>query len=347
MVSSTGILSSQTIDINLPPPEVIFGTTAAMQIVRLRLERAAGRNIPVLIRGESGTGKEVMARLLHHLSPWKHGPFVKVNCPAIPGTLMENELFGHERGAFTGAYSSKPGKIESAQAGTLFLDEIGDLETGLQAKLLQVLQDGCFYRIGGEAEQHIDVRIVSATNHNLEEDIASGSFREDLLYRLDGVTITLPPLRERKNDIPRIIDFLIKHHSESLNCMARPLSSSAMQAMLDYPWYGNIRELENVVRRYVIFGQEDAVLADLTRGNAPFFALSTSFDGDFSLKRITRQTVLELERRVIMQVLASNNWNRKKAARVLKISYRSLMYKIREMNIPPLRVKESQPTDSL
>jgi two-component system response regulator AtoC len=342
MVFSTETESPHTIEINLPPPDVIFGTTAAMKIVRLKLERAAGRNIPVLIRGESGTGKEVIAKLLHHLSPWKHGPFVKVNCPAIPGTLMESELFGYERGAFTGAYASKPGKVESARAGTLFLDEIGDLETNLQAKLLQVLQDGRFCRIGGEAEQHVDVRIVSATNHNLEENIAAGSFREDLLYRLDGVTISLPPLRERRSDIPRIVEFLIEHHSEHLNCMARPLSSSAMQALMDYPWYGNIRELENVVRRYVIFGQEDAVLADLTRGNAPFFAVTTSFDGDFSLKRITRQTVQDLERRLILQVLASNNWNRKKAARVLKISYRSLMYKIREMNIPPLRVKDAQ-----
>jgi two-component system response regulator AtoC len=341
MTFSTGTITPHSTGKSLPPADVIFGASAAMQIVRLRLERAAGRNIPVLIRGESGTGKEVMAKLLHQLSPWKNGPFVKVNCPAIPGTLMESELFGYERGAFTGAYTNKPGRIESAHAGTLFLDEIGDLDTGLQVKLLQVLQDGRFCRIGGEAEQQVDVRIISATNHNLEEDIAAGTFREDLLYRLDGVTISLPPLRERKNDIPCIVEYLIAHHSENLNCMARPLSSSAMQALMDYPWYGNIRELENVVRRYVIFGQEDAVLADLTRGNAPFFAVTAPIDEDFSLKRITRQTVQDLERKLIMQVLASHNWNRKKAARVLKISYRSLMYKIREMNIPPLRMKDT------
>jgi len=329
----------------LPPADVIFGESAVMKALRSKLVRIAETNIPVLIRGESGTGKEVIARLLHMISPGKPGAFVKINCPAISATLLESDFPSNVRGTWPGVLSSSSENSEDSPPGTLFLDEIGDLDTDLQARLLELLQDGSVCRTGERAEKQFPTRIISASNHNLEEDVVAGTFREDLLYRLDGVTISLPPLRERKEDIPRMIDFLMAHHGEALNCAARPLSSSAMQAMMDYPWYGNIRELENVVRRYIIFGQEDAILDDLTRGNAPFFAAAPSFDADFSLKRITRQTVQELERKLILQVLAANNWNRKKAARILKISYRSLMYKIREMNVPPLRARDTQQAD--
>src|SRR6266403_6183425 len=181
----------------IPPENIIFGHSEPMQAVRSQLAKVAAANVPVLIHGESGTGKDIIARMIHGLSPWKSGPLVKVNCPAIPGTLIESELFGYERGAFTGAYGAKPGRVEMASRGTLFLDEIGELDMDLQAKLLQVLQDGQFCRIGSQEDKRLEARVVCATNRSLEEEIAAGTFRGDLYYRINVVNITLPPLRER------------------------------------------------------------------------------------------------------------------------------------------------------
>lgn len=321
----------------LPPLDVIFGESTAMQTVRRRVEQAAGTNIPVLIRGASGTGKDVIARLLHLNSPWRNGPFVKVNCPAIPGTLMESELFGYERGAFTGAYTQRAGRFEAAHQGTLFLDEIGDLDPGLQAKLLQVLQDGKFSRIGGESDTSVEVRIVSATNHHLEDEMGTGQFRQDLFYRLDGITITMPSLAERRADIPRLVEFFVNHYNQVFSRRTPNFSNAGMQKLVSCQWHGNIRELENVVRRYVIFGQEETSLADVSRRDEAVFSPEIELEGDISLKQITRKAVRELEYKIISRVLLNHQGNRTTAARALKISYRALMYKIRDNGLPRIR----------
>ncbi|MGH9828654.1 MAG: sigma 54-interacting transcriptional regulator, partial [Blastocatellia bacterium] len=214
---------SGEINLSVPPDEVVFGRSEVMRVVRQKLDKVAGANIPVLIEGESGTGKEIIAKLIHTRSPWETGPFVKVNCPAIPGTLVESELFGYEKGAFTGANGTKPGRVESAQNGTLFLDEIAELDMGLQAKLLQLLQDGQFCPIGAQEDKRVDVRVVCATNRNLEEEIEQGSFRQDLYYRINVVNIHVPSLRERLVDIPVICDFLRQVYSEKFNRVTRPL----------------------------------------------------------------------------------------------------------------------------
>ncbi len=321
----------------LPPLDVIFGSTPVMHAVRMKLAQAAETNIPVLIRGASGTGKEIIARLVHLNSPFCKGPFVKVNCPAIPGTLMESELFGYERGAFTGAYSRRAGRFESAHQGTLFLDEIGDLDVGLQAKLLQVLQDGKFCRIGGESDQSVEVRIVSATNHFLEDDMGSGIFRQDLFYRLDGISITLPTLAERRADIPRLVEFFVNHYNGVFSRRTPQFSELGIKKLMNCRWHGNMRELENVIRRYVIFGQEDALLADFSRRDDLIYTPEIPLDGDISLKQITRRAVRELENKIISRVLLTHHGNRTSAARALKISYRALMYKIRDIGIPRIR----------
>jgi len=323
--------------LELPPLDVFFGSTPAMQAVRMKLAQAAKTNIPVLIRGANGTGKDILARLVHLNSPCCNGPFVKVNCPAIPGTLMESELFGYERGAFTGAYNRKAGRFEAANQGTLFLDEIGDLDAGMQAKLLQVLQDGRFCRIGGESDQSVEVRIVAATNHSLEDDMGSGLFRRDLFYRLDGISIILPTLAERREDIPLLVEFFVNHYNQVFNRRTPQLSGAGIKKMMNCHWHGNIRELENVIRRYVIFGQEDASLSDLGRRDDLMYTPEIALDGDISLKQITRRAVRELEYKIISRVLLKHHGNRTSAARALKISYRALMYKIRDSGIPRIR----------
>jgi transcriptional regulator with PAS, ATPase and Fis domain len=317
-----------------------------MQTVRRKLEQAAATNIPVMIRGASGTGKENIAKLVHMNSPWRNGPFVKVNCPAIPGTLIESELFGYERGAFTGAYNRKPGRFEAAHLGTLFLDEIGDLDAGLQAKLLQVLQDGRFCRIGGQSDHRVEVRIVSATNHCLEDDMGSGVFRQDLFYRLDGITIDMPTLAERRADIPQLAEYFVEHYNKVFGRRTPQFSEAGIHKLMSCQWHGNIREFENVLRRYVIFGQEDASLADVSRRDDLTYAPEISLDGDISLKHITRRAVRELEYKIISRVLLTHHGNRTSAARTLKISYRALMYKIRESGIPRLRSLAGKPSAS-
>ena len=193
----------------IPPEAVVFGCTETMQAVRSRLDKVAGANVPVLIQGESGTGKDIIARMIHACSPWKSGPYVKVNCPAIPGTLLESELFGYEKGAFTGAYGMKPGRVEMAHRGTLFLDEISELDLGLQSKLLQLLQDGQFCRIGAQEDKKVEVRVVCATNRKLEQEVDNGTFRQDLFYRINVVNLHLPPLRERRADIEDLTNYFL------------------------------------------------------------------------------------------------------------------------------------------
>jgi len=323
----------------IPPESVVFGQSDTMQALRSRLDKVAAANVPVLIHGESGTGKDIIARLVHCWSPWKSGPFVKVNCPAIPGTLLESELFGYERGAFTGAYGSKPGRVELAHRGTLFLDEISELDMSLQSKLLQLLQDGQFCRIGAQADKKVEVRIVCATNRKLEEEIASGSFRQDLFYRINVVNLHMPPLRERRSDIRNLIDYFLDHYNRKYNCRARPLSPELMETLEKYHWPGNIRELENLTKRYVILGTEDVVSNDLEPHETDFLASEINLDGPISLKKLTRQATRQLERRIILKVLHNHHWNRKQAAKTLNISYRALLYKIRDAGLPPNRAR--------
>jgi len=327
----------------IPPESVVFGRTETMRALRERLQKLAGANVPVLIQGESGTGKDIIARMIHGLSPWKSGPFVKVNCPAIPGTLLESELFGYEKGAFTGAYGSKPGRVEMAHRGTLFLDEISELDSALQSKLLQLLQDGQFCRIGAQEDKKVEVRVVCATNRQLEQEIATGNFRQDLFYRINVVNLQMPPLRDRAADIPELVAYFLEYYNRKYNCRARQISDELMGMLQKYHWPGNIRELENLVKRYVILGTEEAITSDLVSQEREFFNPEIPVDGPISLKKITRQAVRELERKVILKVLQANHWNRKQSAKALSISYRALLYKIRDTGLPSNRTSKISP----
>ena len=324
----------------LPPVAVIFGQSPAMQAVRQKVEKVAGTNVPVLIQGESGTGKEILAKLIHVRSPWSSGPFVKINCAAIPGTLLESELFGHQKGAFTGAYSSKPGRVEMAHRGTLFLDEIAELDSGLQGKLLQVLQDGQFCRIGDQEDKRVDARAICATNHQLEREIENGSFRLDLYYRINVVNITMPSLWQRREDIPILADYFLNLFSQRYGRNASPLSKRTLRFLTERNWPGNIRELENWVARYVILGSEEPVCRDaLEKRPAPFSAQAAA-DGTIPLKQITKDAMAEMERTLILKVLSDNHWNRRRTAEVLKISYRALLNKMRAAGLQTKRYQE-------
>src|SRR6202167_872297 len=345
-ISTTNSVSSLVHPLGeFPPDSIVFGKSEAMQALRARMDKVASANVPVLIHGESGTGKDIIARMIHGLSPWKSGPFVKVNCPAIPGTLLESELFGYEKGAFTGAYGTKPGRVEMAHRGTLFLDEISELDLALQSKLLQLLQDGQFCRIGAQEDKKVEVRIVCATNRKLEEEIAAGNFRADLFYRINVVNLYMPPLRERASDVPQLISYFLEYYNRKFNARANPPSADLMNALKKYHWPGNVRELENLMKRYVILGAEESVSGELRPQAPDFFSADIAVDGPISLKKITRQAVHELERKIILKVLQHHHWNRKSAARALNISYRALLYKIRDAGLPSNRVARRAPEE--
>jgi two-component system, NtrC family, response regulator AtoC len=317
----------------LPPEGTIFGRTAAMQSIRHKGKKIAGANVPVLIEGEGGTGKEVLARWIHAHSPWSSGPLVKVNCAAIPGTLLESELFGYEKGAFTGANNIKIGRIELAHHGTLFLDEMGELDSCLQPKLLHFLQEGHFSRLGGHEVQHVETRVICATSRDLKREIERGSFRADLFYRINVVHLHLPNLRDRSDDIELLSNYFLSHFNARFERNVPPISRSLLHDFQNHHWPGNIRELENRIARYVIFGADDSLdIRPLARRSKPI-PIAAVADGSIPLKRIAKQAVRELERSVILGVLQANRWNRRKTAEDLKISYRALIYKIREAGL--------------
>jgi two-component system response regulator AtoC len=316
----------------LPPEEVIFGRSDAMRGVRQVVRKVIGTDVPVLLEGDGGTGKEILARWIHTHSPWKSGPFVKLNCAAIPGTLLESELFGFEKGAFTGAIQRKPGRVELAQSGTLFLDDIAEIDRSLQAKLLQFLQDGRFSKIGGQEEQIAQTRVICATNKNLEGEIGAGRFRSDLFYRINVVRIHLPRLRERLEDIPMLAEYLRNLHIMQFGLEREPLSGDMICCLQRFDWPGNIRELSNTIARYLLIGPE-AITALVTRGTSPKLAGKTINHTPLSLKRVAKKAIVEMERGLILQALRANHWNRRRAAQDLKISYRALIYKIREGGI--------------
>jgi DNA-binding NtrC family response regulator len=366
-----------------PRHTLLFGTSSRMNEVRELIERVADTDVTVLVLGESGTGKELVARALYTRSQRHDKPFVKVNCAALPTELLESELFGFERGAFTGAIQHKPGKFEFANHGTMFLDEVSEMSPPLQAKLLQVLQDGEFSRLGSKADVHVDVRLIAATNRDLERAVAEGRFREDLFFRLNVVGITLPPLRERREDIPRLTDFFLKKYSVQYHKPLMEISATTLAMFAEYDWPGNVRELENAIKRAVVLASEAPIQRDLQQaltsaarvphaGGSPVRAqVASPTNGHhgpappsipaavasvapaappaparpeppraaapsppiaerYSLKDISRTAAREAERELILRMLQHTRWNRKETAEMLGISYKALLYKIKE-----------------
>ena len=350
LIAVTGSLPTQAApprSASRPDFAMLFGTSPKMEDVKSTIDKVAETNATVLIRGESGTGKEMVARMIYSSSGRAEKPFVKVNCAAIPYELLESELFGYEQGAFTGANRQKPGKFDQADNGTLFLDEISEMHPSLQAKLLHVLQDGEFARLGGKRDVAVDVRVLAATNKQLERDVAEGRFREDLFYRLNVVSIHIPPLRERREEIPVFLEYFLSKYSDYYNKRPAPFSGMAIDRMMDYSWPGNIRELENLVKRYTIVGNESQILRELSThkpivASAPALeqaavreiparTLGASVDGDDqpSLLEIGRRAAMKAEREAIERTLLQTKWNRRQAAKILKISYKALLNKMK------------------
>ena len=327
----------------LPPPDVTFGVTSAMDLARKKLERAAGTSVPVLLQGESGTGKDIFARMLHVRSARSGKPLVKVTCPAIPQQLIESELFGYEKGAFTGAYDTKRGRVELAHMGSLFLDEVGSLDIAAQAKLLQVAQDGTFMRVGAHDVKQIDTRLICAANEDLRHQTEAGNFRADLFFRISAMTIDLPPLRNRVADLPVLIDYFLDRYAHAYQASPRPLSREILNLMDRYNWPGNIRQLENMVRSYVLMGNEDALIAELVPVARTNIVPEIDLANPVSLKMITKAAVQDLERQIILKALQANGWSRQKTARWLNISYRSLLYKLQEADVGQLATRRRKP----
>ena len=325
----------------IPPDEVLFGRSAAMSEVRNRAEKICNTNISVLLCGEGGTGKEALARWIHAQSAYRQGQFVKVNCAAIPGNLLESELFGYEKGAFTGAQLSKPGRVELAHNGTLFLDEIADLEMALQSKILHFLQDGCFSRIGDQTERAVNVRVICATNKDLEQAIAAGNFREDLFYRINVVRFRLPPLRYRKEDIPALAEYFRALHEQDFATVSAPLDAATIEYLQNSNWPGNVRELSNGIARHVLIGPE-ALVGQVPPERVTTRSVVRGAVGEVPLKRIAKAAIQELERNVILESLRTHQWNRRKTAAALQISYRALIYKIRDAGLTSRRPVRAQ-----
>lgn len=318
----------------LPDLDLIFGRTEVMEGVRANLLKVSRTDVPVLITGESGTGKQVIAQLLHAHSHLSANPFVQINCAAVPPTLIESELFGSEKGAFTGANVAKPGRVDLAHSGTLFLDEISEIGPGVQAKLLHLLQDGRFSRVGGQEEEQAMVRFILASNRDLEYEIEEGNFREDLYYRINVVNLALPPLRERRDDIPILSSHFLAKFNEKFERQAPPISKRCLQRMCEYDWPGNIRQLENLIKRYVVLGSEEAMVSEMNELAPEIVKFVMPSNGQVSLKEIKRRATRQLERKIILKIVEACGWNRKRAAERLNISYRALLYKLKEVGVP-------------
>jgi two-component system, NtrC family, response regulator AtoC len=317
----------------------LFNASPRMTEIRKTIEKVANTNATVLIRGESGVGKELAARLIFTLSGRRDKPFVKLNCAAIPHDLLESELFGYEAGAFTGAVRSKPGKFELAHGGTLFLDEIGEMHPALQAKLLHVLQDGEYARLGAKQDISVNVRVVCATNKQLEQLVTQGLFREDLFYRINVVTVNIPPLRERREEIAALSRYFLAKYAALYERPALPLSHEVLQSLMRYAWPGNIRELENLCKRFVIFGDASQMVRELAAkpypsASAPIVELRNADAPETaapSLLEIGRQAAWTAERQAIESMLVETRWNRREAARRLRVSYKALLNKIKQI----------------
>lgn len=316
------------------PDHILFGLSPAMAEIQSRAARICRANVPILLCGEGGTGKEVLARWIHSNSEYGAGEFVKVNCAAIPGTLLESELFGYEKGAFTGANNVKPGRVELAHRGTLFLDEIADLDLNLQSKLLHFLQDGTFSRIGDQGERRVDARLICATNKNLEEETSAGRFREDLFYRIHVFRLKMPALRERREDIPLLAEYFRKQFERQFEMRAESFPPELLEYLKNLAWAGNIRELSNGIARYVLLGPEAAIHQEIpTRRSKRVILEAGSGEAQVTLKRLSKDAIREMEKTVILETLRANQWNRRKTAQALKISYRALIYKIQDAGL--------------
>ncbi len=299
----------------------------------------ARADIPLLILGESGTGKEILALYTHMMSARSQRIFLKVNCAAVPADLLESELFGYEQGAFTGAVKTKPGKFEICTGGTIFLDEIGEMPAILQAKLLQVLQDGTFSRLGSRSPMKVDVRVIAATNINMKEAMANKTFREDLYYRLNGFTLSIPPLRERREEIPVLSEYFMRKGAKRYGREPLPFSANLLNTLGEHPWPGNLRELENVINRYLVLGDEKAIVDELAPSAAYQGAAGAPAEAPngAGLKAMVRSLKGDAESTAIAQVLEGVGWNRKAAANDLQISYKALLYKIKQYDLSPPR----------
>ena len=325
--------------------EVGLWRSPRMSEVREIIEQAARVDVTVLIMGETGTGKDVVARAIHEQSVRQSGPFVKVNCAAVPRELLESELFGHERGAFTGAHQLKIGKFESADRGTIFLDEIGDLHPALQGKLLHVLQDGQFSRVGGRSTVKVDVRVLAATNQDLEQAVAGGRFREDLYYRLNVIQVMVPPLRERPEEIPVLADYFMHRYSQLFRRETLQMPAETMQRLIRHRFPGNVRELENMIKRMIVLGDPLLRRSPLP-GPAPTAeenGARTVKAATTSLKDIARRAAQTAEKEAILQALEQTQWNRVRAAKLLEISYRALLYKIKDSGLDRERRASHRP----
>ena len=337
----------------------LIGVSQSIERIRELIKHVADTGLNIVITGESGVGKEVVAQNLYYNSPRVNKPFVKVNCAALPDGLLESELFGFERGAFTGAERKKRGKFELAHQGVLFLDEIGDMSFQLQAKLLHVLQSGEFAPLGSEREVKTDTWIIAATNNELEQNIKTGNFREDLYYRLNIIKIFIPPLRKRPEDIPPLVDYYIDQYTSQFESkqLLRP-NSQIMDKLMSYHWPGNTRELQNILKRFLVICDWDEITDELSQRpaltsndlssggiqqepvsvpkNEPLFNFNEESPPElnsFSLKEIRKKALDKVEKEAIEYILEKTAWNRSKASKILKISYKTLLYKISDLNI--------------
>jgi two-component system, NtrC family, response regulator AtoC len=326
---------------NLEDDLFFLAASPQMKQIRAQVSLVAKVDVPVLLLGESGVGKEILARLIHKMSIRAHRPLLKVNCAALPAELLESELFGYEAGAFTGANRSKPGKFELCNKGTILMDEIGEMSTALQAKLLHVLQDGSFSRLGSRSNVTVDVRVLAATNIDIPEAIANKTLREDLYYRLNAFTMQIPPLRERREEIPLLLKHFMNRLSERYAHPPLSYSERLMRSCMQYHWPGNLRELGNFVKRYLVLQDEGMAISELEAKSKGFASSSPEANGsagsvpEGGLKSLVRGLKDEAELRAIEQALLATNWNRKLAAVRLNISYKALLYKIKQYHILP------------
>ena len=318
-------------------------SNSKMKRIHEIVRRVAKKPVPVFMQGETGVGKEVVARLIHHYSEVKNQPFVKVNCAALPPELTESELFGHTKGAFTSASHDRPGKFEFANGGTIFLDEIGEFSPAVQAKLLQVLQDGTFTRLGSNEEIRVNSRVVAASNINLEEAIQTGAFRRDLFYRLNVVHIQIPPLRERKEDIVLFCDHFTKRFSRQYDLPVKKIPDSLSRLLMAYHWSGNVRELENTIKRYIVLEDIEVIRQhfeqwksrDVFKEIDKIADAPLTGDHELDLHSIRKEAATLVEKDIIVKTLQRTNWNKSKAAKELRVSYKTLLNKISEYKITP------------
>jgi transcriptional regulator with PAS, ATPase and Fis domain len=327
--------------------QIIFANNSKMNKIKAIIDEIAKTDITVLIKGESGTGKELIAHSIHLNSHRKEKPFVKVNCAAIPRGLLESELFGFEKGAFTGAHIKKPGKFELANGGTILLSDIGEMDISIQAKLLQVLQDGMFSRLGGDGDLKVDTRVIVTTKDHLEKTMMEGHFREDLFFRINVINITIPPLRDRKEQILPLSQYYLDVYKNKYGKGVSPFSPKVIHAFKEYTWPGNIRELENMIKRIVIFGEKETVLKNIFSKRLDDGMNLESYKnllpslpagrGSFNLKDVGKRAAEVAEKEIIQSTLQETHWNRKQAAKLLRVSYKGLLYKIQKYHLDDLK----------